>query len=78
MGLMEKISPDGMSIFSEVVDVFPGCMADRIGVIVGCIVVAINSDRYLSHAHTVSTLKHSRRPITVQFLYPSKPPGEKR
>ena len=69
---MEKISSDGMSIFSEVVDVFPGCMADRIGVEIGCIVVAVNYDKYISHAHTVSTLKHSRRPITVQFLYPMK------
>lgn len=67
---MEKISCDGMSITSEVVDVFPGYMADRIGVEIGCIVVAINSEQYISHSHTVATLKHSKRPITVKFLYP--------
>lgn len=69
---MEKISVDGMSITSEVVDVFPGLMADRLGVKIGCVLVAINSEPYKSHPYTVSILKHSIRPITVRFLFPIK------
>lgn len=72
MGLMEKISIDGASVSSEVVDVFPGCMAARIGVEVGCVVIAVNSERYKSHAHTVAILKNSKRPITVRFLFPKR------
>ena len=70
LGLMEKISVDGLSVISEVVDVFPGCMAERLGVERGCILVGINSEPYVSHSSAISTLKNSRRPITVRFLYP--------
>ena len=39
----------------------------RRGVAVGNIIVAVNSLDYISHAHTVATIKHGKRPITVRF-----------
>ena len=38
---------------------------------VGCIIVGINGEMFLSHAHTVSTLKHVSRPVIVRFLRPA-------
>lgn len=40
------------------------------GVREGCTVVGINGEEYLSHAHTVATLKHAKRPVTVRFRAP--------
>ena len=42
----------------------------ELGVREGCTVVGINGEEYLSHAHTVATLKHAKRPVTVRFRAP--------
>ena len=40
------------------------------GVEVGCTVVGINGERVISHAHTISTLKHGKRPIKLRLRFP--------
>lgn len=45
--------------------------AQSLGVSEGCVVVGLNGEEYLSHAHTVATLKHARRPILVRFRAPA-------
>mmetsp|Transcript_3971 Transcript_3971/g.10202 ORF Transcript_3971/g.10202 Transcript_3971/m.10202 type:complete len:461 (+) Transcript_3971:25-1407(+) len=47
------------------------CDADgqayRAGVRVGSVVVGLNGQKALSHAHTTATLKHAKRPVHVRF-----------
>ena len=57
----------GMTPVSVVVNVVENSQAAAKGVTIGCTVVGINGEKFLSHAHTVSTLKHARRPVTVRF-----------
>jgi hypothetical protein len=39
----------------------------RHGVAVGNVIVSVNSLDYISHAHTVATIKYGKRPISVRF-----------
>jgi C-terminal processing protease CtpA/Prc len=57
----------GLHPVSVVVSVTENGQAASKGVSVGCSIVGINGERFLSHAHTVSTLKHAKRPLTVRF-----------
>jgi hypothetical protein len=41
------------------------------GVIVGCTVVGVSGELFLSHAHTIATLRHSKRPVVVRFKRPA-------
>ena len=43
--------------------------ANDAGVRVGCVILGLNGERYLSHAHTTATLKHGRRPVTARLRY---------
>ena len=45
-------------------------ISHSLGLTLGCIVIGINGEKFISHAHTVATLKHSKRPITVRFKRP--------
>lgn len=58
---------EGLKYASEVTSVTEGGAAEGQGVEEGWIVVGINGEKYLSHAHTVATLKHGKRPVTVRF-----------
>ena len=44
-----------------------GGQAASAGVEVGCTVVGINGEQYLSYAHTIATLQHGRRPVSVRL-----------
>lgn len=57
----------GLNPVSVVVAVAPKGQAETKGVSIGCTVVGISGEKFLSHAHTVSTLKHAKRPLTVRF-----------
>lgn len=61
---------EGLKYVSMVVSVTDGGWADREGVEEGCVIVGVNGEKFLSHAHTVATLKHGRRPVTVRFQLP--------
>ncbi|KAG5192299.1 hypothetical protein JKP88DRAFT_173712 [Tribonema minus] len=37
------------------------------GVQTGCVMVGVNGEQYLGHAHAVAALKHGRRPVTVRL-----------
>lgn len=39
------------------------------GVRLGCVVIGLNGEKYLSHAHTTSTLKFAKRPVRVRFRH---------
>ena len=52
---------------SVIVSVSDKGQAAAKGVTIGCTIVGINGERFLSHAHTISTLKHAKRPLTVRF-----------
>lgn len=53
-----------VSLVSEVHD---NTSAHRQGVPVDCIIVCINDEPYISHSHTISTLKHAKRPVKLRF-----------
>jgi len=53
-----------------VVQVTEGGWAWREGVEEECIIVGVNGEKFISHAHTVATLKHGRRPVSVRFRFP--------
>jgi len=57
----------GVNPVSVVVNVTENSQAASKGVSIGCTVVGINGERFISHAHTISTLKHAKRPLTVRF-----------
>jgi predicted metalloprotease with PDZ domain len=57
---------------SVVTSVTSGGVAEGEGVEEGDVVVGINGERFLSHAHAVATLKHGRRPVTVRFRRPDE------
>lgn len=61
---------DGLRYVSEVTMVVEGGAAERAGVKEGTVVAGINGERFLSHAHTVATLKHGKRPVKVRFRAP--------
>lgn len=62
--------PKGFSSLSVVTSVTPGSESHRLGLSIGCVVVGINGEKHISHAHTITCLKHSKRPITVRFKKP--------
>jgi hypothetical protein len=64
----EKIGHRSVSVVVEVAD--RGAAQLR-GVRPGFVVVGINGERYISHAHCVATLKHAKRPLVVRFAVPS-------
>ena len=39
------------------------------GVRAGDVVLGVNGERYLSHAHTAATLKHGRRPVELRLRH---------
>lgn len=39
------------------------------GVRLGCVILGVNNQKYLSHAHTTATLRHAKRPIQVRFRH---------
>ena len=57
----------GTNPVSVVVSVVENGQAATKGITIGCTVVGINGEKFLSHAHTISTLKHAKRPVTVRF-----------
>ena len=61
----------GLKYVSVVVQVTDGGAAHRQGVGDGCLVLGVNGERFISHAHTVATLKHGRRPVQVRFRRPA-------
>jgi len=61
----------GLVTVTVVTNVSPGGQAEEAGVVVGCTVVGINGERYLGYAHTIASLQHGRRPITVTMEHAS-------
>lgn len=64
------VGAGGLRYVSEVVHVAPEGAAEGQGVREGCLVMGINGERFISHAHAVATLKHGRRPVHVRFRRP--------
>jgi hypothetical protein len=58
---------DGQYPVSVVTAVADKGQAMNKGVTYGCIVIGINYERFISHAHTISSLKHAKRPVIVRF-----------
>jgi len=52
---------------SIVTSVTEGGQAKLKGICIGCVVVGVNQEYFISHAHTVATLKHAKRPVFVRF-----------
>lgn len=65
----EKPGPIPLSVVTSVTD---DGQAKLKGVKVGCIIVGVNGEKFISHAHTVATLKHCKRPVAVRFKFPPK------
>lgn len=57
----------GAQIASVVTDVTDKGEAKSKGLTVGCVIIGINFEPYLSHAHTVATLKYVKRPVLIRF-----------
>ncbi|CAM9721124.1 unnamed protein product [Choristocarpus tenellus] len=55
--------------FSVVTKITEGgvCQAQYLGITMGCVLLGLNGEEYLSHAHAVATLKHARRPLIARF-----------
>jgi S1-C subfamily serine protease len=62
----------GVETVSVVTQVLPNSPAMEKGVRVGCILVGINYEKFISHAHSVATLKYVKRPVTVRFRRDTK------
>jgi hypothetical protein len=60
----------GLETVSVVTFVGEKSFARRQGVAVGCVLLGVNFEKYISHAHTVATLKHVKRPVTIRFRRP--------
>jgi predicted metalloprotease with PDZ domain len=58
---------------SVVTNVLSGGQAELAGVEVGCTVVGVNGERFISHAHTIATLQHGKRPIKMRLRFPDRP-----
>ena len=54
-------------IVTMVTNIVSGGESSRLGVTIGSIVVGVQGEKYISHAHTIATLKHSKRPVKVRF-----------
>eukprot|EP01035_Chromulina_nebulosa_P019366 gene19366-25233_t len=52
---------------SVVVNITQNSQAMTLGVTLKSFVVGVNGECYISHAHTIASLKHSKRPILVRF-----------
>ena len=39
------------------------------GISPGCVVLGVNGEQYLSHAHTTATLIHGRRPVELRLRH---------
>ncbi len=63
---------DGINPVSVVTNVTENGQAKIKGVKVGCIILGVNGEKFISHAHTVATLKHAKRPVIVRFKLPPK------
>ena len=46
-----------------------GIFVASAGVRAGDVVLGVNGERYLSHAHTAATLKHGRRPVELRLRH---------
>lgn len=57
----------GVSSTTVVTDVTEKGEARAKGVSIGCVIVGINYEAYLSHAHTVATLKYCKKPVVIRF-----------
>jgi len=60
----------GLMYVCQVLQVTPGGAAEKEGVVDGCVVVGVNGERFISHAHTVATLRYGKRPVVVRFRMP--------
>jgi C-terminal processing protease CtpA/Prc len=63
---------DGIIPVSVVTNITEHGQAKIKGVKVGCIILGVNGEKFISHAHTVATLKHAKRPVIVRFKLPPK------
>ena len=57
----------GLNSVSVVVEVVEKSVAEEKGIKVGNVVVGTNGEKYISHAHTVATVKHAKRPLQIRF-----------
>ena len=58
---------NGTENTSIVTEVFEDGPAKLMGVMAGCVVLGVNYEKYISHVHTETTLKHVKRPVTIRF-----------
>jgi S1-C subfamily serine protease len=59
----------GLVAVSLVTSVDAAGQAAAAGVRAGDVVLGVNGERYLSHAHTAATLKHGRRPVELRLRH---------
>lgn len=59
----------GVLPVSVVTFIAPEGQAEAAGVTIGCTIIGVNGERFISHAHTVSTLRHAKRPVRVRFRH---------
>jgi S1-C subfamily serine protease len=59
----------GLVAVSLVTSVDAAGPAAAAGVRAGDVVLGVNGERYLSHAHTAATLKHGRRPVELRLRH---------
>lgn len=53
--------------YSTVTHITENGAAKNLGVRIGWILLGINFEKYISHAHSVATLKYAKRPVTIRF-----------
>ena len=58
----------GLVALSVVTAVDAAGQAADAGVDVGCVVLGVNGERYLSHAHTAATLKHGIEGLLKHYV----------
>eukprot|EP01038_Epipyxis_sp_PR26KG_P007903 gene7903-10728_t len=62
----------GFTSVSVVTEVIPNSSAKNQGLQVGHIIIGINREKFISHAHSSTTLKHIKRPVVIRFKKQSK------
>lgn len=64
---LKELRGSGSQSLSIVTAVQENSPAHNLGVPVDCIIVCINDEPYISHSHTIATLKHAKRPVKLRF-----------
>ena len=66
MRIEERYGLVSLTVVTHVAD---GGQAHVAGVKVGCTLLGLNGERYLSHAHTSATLQYGKRPVKLRLRH---------